>query len=82
MEPLERLVLLGALGVFFAAMYFIGRNELRKRRLACPRSGASAKVDVVQRYEKPDVPVRVKSCDLLPDPNKVDCEQECLEQDE
>ena len=79
MELTTGLLLLAGLAVFFTTVLALGRNELVKRRLVCPRTGEEAKVDVVRRYEASD-PVRVHTCDLLPNPKKVDCDQRCLGQ--
>ena len=64
------LIVIGAL--------ILTRNELTKRRLACPHKGMSAEVEVQRRHFLPTDKVRVKSCDLLPDPKKVDCDQACV----
>jgi len=63
--------------IFVLAVSF-GRNQVVRRRLACPTRAREATIDVVQRYRKPDHPVRVRSCTLLADPQRVDCGQECL----
>jgi len=63
--------------VFLAAM-IVGRNEIVKRRLTCPRNGLPAEVDLVRRSLRPRHLVRIESCSLLPDPRKVDCGQDCL----
>jgi len=80
MEPLEALLVVLAVAVAFALLYLVGRHEVVRRKLTCPRTGVTANVDVVQRYHEPTQPVRVRSCDLLPDPKKVDCSQDCLAQ--
>lgn len=77
METLSGLLVLAALTALFSSLIVLGRNELVKRRLTCPRDGTEAKVDVVQRYHADD-PVRVRSCDHLRDPKNVDCDQGCL----
>ena len=76
---MDPIVLIPLTAIFVVGL-FLGRNELRKRKLSCPRKREMADVDVIQRYDRPDKPVRVKSCDLLDDPNTVDCEEECLSQ--
>ena len=77
---MDPIVLLPIILIFSVAI-FLGRNELVKRKLICPRKGIIADVGVVQRFQKPDKPVRVKHCNLLNDPKRVDCGQECLKQD-
>ncbi len=72
------LVLLGITAVFGTMVWF-GRNERVRQRRTCPRSGASAEVEVIQRYQNVEKPVRVERCDQLPDPARVDCDQKCLE---
>lgn len=79
MEPMDGLVVLGVLTLYFSVMYALGRNEVEKRELTCPHTGTTAHVDVVQRYRQRWRPVRVKSCDLLGDSERIDCEQGCLE---
>lgn len=66
------------LTLIFVAAFIIGRNELIKRRLTCPRTGTTASVDVLQRYDKPDKPVNVSFCSLLPGRNSPDCDKGCL----
>jgi len=73
-------VVLG-LSVFFAVVYRLGLNERVKTKLTCPATGTAADVDVLQRYDSPKKPIRVKACSLLPRPNRVDCGQECLKRD-
>ncbi|MHC4549243.1 MAG: hypothetical protein ACYTEZ_10750 [Planctomycetota bacterium] len=79
METTEALLLVGAVLLVFAAVYFVARNEIVKRRLTCPRSGSTAEVEVLRRFEGRQKPVRVKSCSLFEDPKQVECEQDCLE---
>lgn len=74
------LIVIGAVSAYFAVMYALGRNEVEVHELTCPRTGTVAKTSVVQRYHRPDRPQRVKRCDVLPNPSKVDCEQDCLKQ--
>ena len=69
------------LSVFFAVVYSLGLNERVKLNLKCPTTGTAADVEVVQRYDSPKKPIRVKACSLLPRPNRVDCGQECLKRD-
>ena len=71
---------LPAVTMAFLALFFALRNERVRRLLACPIRHASADVELVQRYLRPDKPVRVKSCSLLPARKKVDCSQACLRQ--
>ena len=65
--------------VFIVAM-ILGRNELVKRRLACPRTGSAAEVELLRRSLRPSKLVRIESCSLLADPRRIDCGQECLKQ--
>jgi hypothetical protein len=80
MDTTQGLLVLAFLAVFFAAVYPLGRNEVVRRRLRCPRSGVEADVEVVRRYGRPQKPVRVRSCSELADPHHVDCGQACLRQ--
>jgi hypothetical protein len=70
--------LLIPLALVFAVALLLTRNEVMKRRLRCPRDGRDAKVGVVLRWGDPKRTVGVRSCDLLPNPRKVDCDQACL----
>ena len=70
-------VLVPITAIFVVAM-IVGRNELVKRKLACPRNGMTADVDVVRRYFSPPRLMDIKRCSLLANPKKIDCEQECL----
>lgn len=63
--------------VFVVGM-IVGRNELVKRRLACPHKGQRADVKLLRRYMNPAKLVGIKRCDLLEDPTRIDCDQECL----
>lgn len=74
---MDPLVLIPITVVFLAAM-IIGRNELVKRRLVCPRTGSTAEVELLRRSLLPSKLVGIKSCSLLPDPKKIDCGQHCL----
>ena len=76
---MEPWVLLAVTLTFLALFPFL-RNELVKRRLHCPVKDTDADVRVVQRHNEPTKPVRVRSCDLLPNPRRVGCSQACLEQ--
>ena len=78
MEATTGIVVLVVLSAFFAVMYGLGLNERAKRVVTCPRARSNADVRVLQRYGRPDKAVRVESCSLLPDPNRVDCAQECV----
>ena len=78
MELTELLLVLLAATVLCLAATFLGRNEVVRRKLRCPRTNTIANVDVVRGYCKPTESVRVKSCTLLPNPAKVDCDQRCL----
>ena len=62
----------------FTVIYFVARNERVRRRVLCPRSGEDAEVEMVQRFEGDKKPVSIKSCDQLPDPENVDCDQDCI----
>ena len=74
------LAVAGAVAAYFAVMTILGRNEVVKYDLTCPRTGTVAKTSIVQRYHRSDRPQRVKTCSVLPNPSKVDCEQGCLKQ--
>ena len=74
---IEPIVLIPITLIFLAAVV-VGRNMLVKRRLRCPRRKRDADVAFVAREWKSSELVRVKSCDLLKDPKKIDCDQECL----
>jgi hypothetical protein len=69
---------LPAVTAVFLAVFFLLRNERVRRLIACPIKHETAEIEVIQRYQKPDKLVRVKSCSLLADPNKVDCGQVCI----
>jgi hypothetical protein len=66
--------------LIFVVVMIVGRNEIVKRRLTCPHKGTPADIEVLRRSLSPGTILRAKSCSLLPDPNKVDCGQECLKQ--
>jgi len=66
------------IGLIVLGALILTRNELAKRRLACPHKGTSAELEVQRRHFWPTDRVRIKSRDLLPDPEKVDCDQACL----
>ena len=76
---LDPIVLIPIAVVFTVAM-IVGRNEIVKRKLRCPRTDTIADVEVKRRSLRPSKQVGVESCSLLPDPTHVDCAQECLEQ--
>ena len=76
---LDPIVLIPIALVFIVAM-IVGRNEIVKRKLRCPRTGSIADVEVKRRSLRPSKLVGVESCDLLPDPKQIDCKQECLKQ--
>ena len=69
---------LPAVTAAFLVLYFVMRNERVRRLLSCPVKHETAEVELVQRYQKPDQPVRVTRCSLLEDPTKVDCGQACI----
>jgi len=71
------LVLIPIAAVFVVAM-ILGRNELVKRRIACPHKRMDADVEVKQRYRKPTDPVGIERCSLLDDPKHVTCDEACL----
>lgn len=66
--------------VVFAVLFAFMRNERVRRRLFCPVKKATAEVDLVQRYHEPEHPLRIKACDLLRHPKRVDCGQACIHQ--
>ena len=78
MEITSTLLVVGAILLLFCAVYFTARNETVKRSLTCPRSGAVAEVEILQRYEGREKPLKVKSCSLFEDPKRIDCDQDCL----
>lgn len=78
MHPADSLYLVGAVLLLFAAVYLAARNEVVRKKLVCPRSGAVADVDVVRRSEKPEREIRVRSCSLFADPRRVECSGDCL----
>jgi hypothetical protein len=78
METTEAWLLIGAVLVVFFALYLVVRNEIVRRRLVCPRTGATAEVELVRRSEGRHKPVRVLSCSLFADPRQVDCGQDCI----
>lgn len=74
------LAVAGAVVAYFAVMALLGRNEVVEYDLTCPRTRTIAKTSIVQRYHRSDRPQHVKTCSILPNPSKIDCEQECLNQ--
>lgn len=78
MQSADVILLLGGVLALFAIIYLMARNEVVKRRLVCPRTGAVADVEVVRRAERPQKEVRVRSCSLFADPRRVECSGECL----
>ena len=78
MNATEAWLLIGAVLVLFFSLYLVVRNEIVRRRLVCPRTGATADVEILRRSEGRHQPVRVRSCSLFDDPKRVDCEQDCL----
>lgn len=74
------LAVAGAVVAYFAVMALLGRNEVVEYDLTCPRTRTIAKTRIVQRYHRSDRPQRVRTCSILPNPSKIDCEQECLKQ--
>lgn len=78
MDTTQAWLLIGAVLVVFLAIYLVVRHEIVRRRLVCPRSGATAEVELVRRSDGVNKPVRIRSCSLFADPKRVDCEQDCL----
>jgi len=78
METTEAWLLIVAVLVVFLALYLVVRNEIVRRRLICPRTGATADVELVRRSEGVNKPVRIRSCSLFADPKRVECDQDCL----
>lgn len=74
----EGIVVLAVLTVFFGAVYAFGRNQIVRRRVVCPHKKTPAEIDLVQRYQREDRPLRVRACALLPNPRRVDCDQACI----
>ena len=66
------------IAVIFVVAMVIGRNELVKRKLDCPRKKKTAEVELLRRSLWPSKLVRVKRCSLLEAPTKINCDQECL----
>jgi len=64
----------------FLVLFFLMRNERVRRVLFCPVKKVEAEVEIVQRYQDPGRALRVKSCNLLEDPQRVDCGQDCIRQ--
>jgi hypothetical protein len=64
--------------VVFALVFFAARNEIVRRRLKCPRTGTDADVSIKRRFEGNHRALRVTSCSLLADPTHVDCGQDCI----
>jgi len=77
MEPLDAVWIIAAVSVVFGALYLAVRNEVTSRNVVCPRTGKTAAVDVVRRFESKR-PVRIRACSLFDDPRKVTCAQDCL----
>ena len=63
--------------IVFAALV-VTRNEVTKRKLVCPHKGTTAELGVQRSSFWPTKRVRIRSCDQLPDPERVDCDQACL----
>ena len=78
METTEAWLLIAAVSVVFLALYLVVRNEIVRRRLVCPKTGATADVELVRRSEGRHKSVRIRSCSLFADPRRVECEQECM----
>jgi hypothetical protein len=81
MDISEVPLLIAGVLVLFAAVFFVARNEVVKRRLKCPRTGEDADVWVKRRVEGARKPLRIKSCSLLDDPTHVDCGQDCIKEE-
>jgi hypothetical protein len=64
----------------FLALFFALRNERVRRLLVCPTRHESADVEIVQRYLRPDKPLKVKACSLLSGHKTIDCSQACIRQ--
>ena len=77
METTEALLAIAAVLATFAAVYFVARNHIVRRNLVCPRTGATAEVELVRRSEGRRKPVRIRACSLFADRHRVDCEQDC-----
>ena len=79
MPALGTWLLIGGVVALGSIVFFVARNEIVKKRLTCPRTGEEAEVCVQRRFEgRKDL--RVKSCNLLDDPQTVDCEQACIKE--
>lgn len=74
----EVLLLVVGVLVLFGLLYVILRNEIVWRKVTCPRSGASAEVEVVRRSDGLQRPLRIRSCSLFDEPRRLTCEQDCL----
>ena len=77
MEVNELILVIAGVIVLGALVFFAARNEIVKRRLACPHKGEDAEVEVKRRFEG-GKPVRVESCTLLDDPTHVTCDEACI----
>ena len=77
MEVNELFLVIAGVIVLGAVVFFIARNDVVKRRIACPHKGQDAEVEVKQRFEG-GKPVRVESCTLLDDPTHVTCDEACI----
>ncbi len=62
------------------ALVFFMRGKLVRRALECPHRKTYAVVDVLQPFQDVTERPRVKACSLLPDRERVDCDQACLTQ--
>jgi hypothetical protein len=71
-------VVLIPISLLFLVALVLGRNEIVQRKLACPRAGSTAEVELLRRSLRPGKIVGVRSCSLLADPRKITCGRECL----
>jgi hypothetical protein len=71
-------IVLIPISILFLGCMILGRNEIVRRTLTCPRTGGAADVEIVRRSLRPAKLVGIRSCTLLADPRRIDCGQACL----
>ena len=72
---------IGVLAVF-TGVYFLVRNVVVRKRLTCPEKHIDVDVKLVRQGFSGEGPaVKVKSCSAFDNPRKVDCDQECLKEE-
>jgi len=74
---MDPIVLIPIFALFLVGM--IASHVIRERHnLKCPHKEIDAQVDLQRPSFPPAAPLRIKRCNLLADPEKIDCDQECL----